>query len=260
MPINLLAQTGTDSNKDMVSDEVLATVNTVNLATLTAFTALCGIVANVLNIVVFLRQGFNDTVNIGLFGLALSDLCSLIALEGVCIFWNPMIIRELPVIAQEVQHLIACWPQTCFARITSSITVYITFERCLCVVIPLSVKRVITPRVTTCVVVGIYTTTVVMIIPEYATCYMGWKLIPEQNRSLLGLILFPGRYETTRVNFNLGVGTQVALFGGLVVFSVLLVVKLKEKSRWRQSVGISGNSSKKLSSVKENRTVKMITL
>lgn len=254
------SQLGTHSTNDMVSDQLLAIFNTVNLAILAAGIALCGIIANVLNIVVFVKQGLNDTVNIGLFGLALSDLCSLITLEGVCVFRNRIILHELPVVADEVQHLMACWPHACFARITSSITVYITLERCLCVVIPLKVKNVITPRMTTCVVVGIYLTMIVTVIPEYTTCYMGWRFIPEQNRSLLGLLLFPGKYEMTTLNFNIAVGTQVASFGALIVFSVLLVVKLKEISKWRQSISTCGGSLTKDTNSKENRTMKMITL
>lgn len=245
---------------DLISDEIIVTVNTVNLATIGACIALLGIVANLCNIVVFIKQGLNDTVNIGLLGLAVSDLCSLMSLEAVCTIRNQLILRHLPVVADEVQHLTACWPHTCFARITSSITVYITFERCLCVVVPLKVKRIVTPKLTACVVVGIYITMFATLVPEYITCYLDWKYLPGQNRSLLGLFLFPGKGEMTALSFNLSVGTQVAAFGALILFSVLLVTKLKEKSKWRQSISTCGGSSTKEPSVKENRTVKMITL
>lgn len=250
--------TKADMNKgaDLISDEVLIILLTVNLAVLAGLIALFGIVSNILNMVIFIKQGLNDTVNIGLLAMAVSDLCSLVTLEWINILNNPLFIDNVPLVAVDVQHLTAAWPHASFARITSWITAYITFERCLCVVLPLKVKSIITPRVTICVIVCIYAATILTLIPEYASCYIDWRHVPQLNRSLLGLVFRPGRDQMATLSFNLGVGSQVASFGAVILFTSLLVIKMSQKSRWRKSTSNSAHET----SIRDKRSVQMIIL
>ncbi|GFR63549.1 chemosensory receptor A [Elysia marginata] len=49
----------------------------------------CGIVANIINIIILKRNGFTESVNVSLLGLAVSDLMALIFTVPVAVFRNP---------------------------------------------------------------------------------------------------------------------------------------------------------------------------
>ncbi|GFO08207.1 transposase [Plakobranchus ocellatus] len=51
---------------------------------------LMGTVTNVLNIMVFCRQGFRESINVSLCGLAVSDLGCLLTLQWLNICFNPL--------------------------------------------------------------------------------------------------------------------------------------------------------------------------
>ncbi|BFZ11291.1 hypothetical protein BsWGS_14330 [Bradybaena similaris] len=243
-----------------VSDDLVDIFHIVNLAILAGVIAAFGIAANIINIVVFLKQGFSDTVNISLFALAVSDLCALITLEWVNLLRNPLFIYRVPFLPDEVQHLTAAWPHACFARITSWITVYITLERCLCVVVPLKVKSIVNPRVAVCVLVTIFLVMFLTLLPDYLTCYLDWKFDSSHNRTMLGLLFLKGRDEMAALSFNLAAVTQISSFGAVIIFTVVLVIKMKEKSKWRSSIAHAGTNSSDGIQKKDNKVVKMIVL
>jgi hypothetical protein len=58
------------TKKDFINDEILEMINIILLVFLASAVSLFGIVSNVFNIVIFVKQGLNDTVNVGLMGLA----------------------------------------------------------------------------------------------------------------------------------------------------------------------------------------------
>lgn len=248
-------------NIAFLSDELLTAFNTINLAILAGSVSTFGIVANVINIVIFLKQGFSDTVNISLLALAVSDLCSLLTLQLVNLVRNPLFIHQVPLIADEFQHLTGGWPHACFARITSWITMYITFERCLCVVMPLKVKRIVRPKVAISVLVSIFLVMILTMIPDYATCYIGWKFVPARNRSALGLIFLANRnVHVVALSFSLTACTQISSFLAIILFTTILVVKMKQSSKWRLTLANNGQHSLKGSQKRDNKTVKMIIL
>ncbi|CAG5133307.1 unnamed protein product [Candidula unifasciata] len=251
---------GSDHKFGFISDYLVEIFHTVNLAFLAGIISVLGIVANILNIVVFLKQGFNDTVNISLFALAVSDLCALITLQWVNLLRNPLFIYRVPFLPDEVQHLTAAWPHACFARITSWITVYITLERCLCVVVPLKVKRIVNPTVAVCVLVSIFLVMFLTLLPDYLTCYLDWKFDSTYNRTMLGLLFLKGRDQMAALSFNLAACTQISSFGAVIVFTSVLVIKVKEKSKWRSSIAHSGANSSAVISKRDNKVVKMIVL
>ncbi|XP_059156746.1 uncharacterized protein LOC131941490 [Physella acuta] len=90
-----------------------------------------GIVGNIINTIVYLNMGFNDSVNVSLFALAVSDLCSLLMSMARVPFYAPNYksSSDLLMFATQFHILIAGWPRTVFTRITAWITAFTNFER-----------------------------------------------------------------------------------------------------------------------------------
>lgn len=232
----------------------------VNYIFLCGFISMFGIVTNVINMIVFYRQGLNTTTNISFFSLAVSDLCSLLIQQLFNFYINPMSKQfNLPMSFTEVQYLTSSIPRQIFARITFFITVYMTAERCLCVTFPLRIKQMITTRKTIVILIHIYIVIIICVLPIYTTHYLGWKFYPERNKTLLGLII---------LRMNNGASTTVYVIhslSGLLAFLVILILtsilltKLKEKSSWRKTANMHQDKSGSISS-RDRTTMTMVAL
>ncbi|GFR58188.1 chemosensory receptor B [Elysia marginata] len=164
-----------------VSDSLKRLFETLNFSVLSGTISVLGCAANVINIVVFYRQKFSDSVNISLMGLAISDFGALITLVWMSICFSPPFrALPLPFNPAEVQYLTAGWPHVCFARITSYITAYVTLERCLCVTVPLKVKTIITPKRTTLTIISIF----LILFASLAPVYFGIRLGPVDTTTV----------------------------------------------------------------------------
>ncbi|KAH9514458.1 hypothetical protein Btru_025309 [Bulinus truncatus] len=246
------------TSQRFLSDEQRTVLEVVNYVFLCGGVSLFGIVSNVINIVIFLRQGLRTTMNISFFGLAISDLCCLLNLLCFTVLLNPLVERSgLPIISREFQYLVAGWPYVCFTRITSLITAFMTAEKCLCITFPLKVKQIITPR-RAAVVIGLtYVLIFISLIPEYATSYLDWKFYPPRNRTLLGLVFTPDRKNMGGLVFILNASLIALSYLLVVVFTAVLIYKLKHSSKWRKE---NHRDSSELTSRRENKAVTMVLL
>lgn len=232
----------------------------VNFVFLSSIIGWLGIVANVINILVFSRQGLKNTVNISLLGLALADLCSLVTLEWICICRNPLVAdADVPWVLSDFMNLTGAWPHVVCGRISSFITVYITAERCLCIIAPLKVKQIVTPARTTVAVCFIYLLNILTLVPEYATAYLGWKFYPNINKTLLSLSYTADRSSVGGLVFFLSSVLGMISFGAVAIFTFILVIKLKQTSEWRKRA-VSGKTQSESTVRRENKTVKMIVV
>lgn len=243
-----------------LSDHVREIFEIVNLVCVASIIALFGIVANMINMIVFYKQGFKNTVNIGFCALAFSDITCLITLQCASIYMNPVLastwVHWLPL---ETYYLLIAWPHVCFSKITSYITVYLTAERYFSIALPLKVKDLINPRTATSILCMIYIFNLMILVPEYATSYIGWRFVPERNATLIGLIFTSSRRSVEGIVNILHFILGMASFVGAVVFTSLLVIKLKQSSRWRRQA-TSTNSNREGISNRDKKTVKMVVL
>ncbi|XP_013065800.2 N-formyl peptide receptor 3-like [Biomphalaria glabrata] len=228
----------------LVSDETRMIFQIVNFATICQAIDVFGTVTNVINAIIFARMGFNDSVNVSLFGLAISDLGCLVTLIWLNTCFNPLFNQsDIPFEAVEIQYLTAGWPHVSFTRVTSWITAFITLERCLCITIPLKVKLLITPKRVAGVVVLIFLIMVVVTLPVYYCNQFDWKYYPSKNRTLLGLVFTADREAIERILFTINsVVIPFSAFFAVIICTVILVIKLKEKTKWRQSSTAAGKS------------------
>lgn len=244
----------------IMSYQVRRLFEIVNCVFISNAVCLFGLVSNVINMVVFSKQGFNSTMNISFFGLAISDLCSLLALLWFNVCVNPVFEGAgISLDPAEVQHLTACSPHNCFSRITGFITVFITAERCLCITLPLKVKDIITPRRTIVAVGSIYLLMMVSYVPEFASVYIGWKYYPAKNKTLLGLAFTSNRESMEGLAFILYAVLGTLSFMAVVILTVLLVFNLKRKAKWRQESTFDNKQSENITN-RDKKTVNMVIM
>ncbi|XP_059177661.1 FMRFamide receptor-like [Physella acuta] len=225
---------------------------------LSSILGVLGVFGNVVNIIIFYRQGLNNTVNISFTGLAISDLSSLVTLLWFDVCVNPLFAYSgIPMVTSEVQHLSGGWPRACFARITTWITVYITAERCLCIASPLKVKKIITPKRTTVILCSIYIFTILPLIPEYSTAYLSWQWDDNFNTTVLRLGFTPNRHEMEGLTSLVYFIYVLLSYFSVVLLTGILVYKLKQKTKWRQESTFDNLQSEKLSN-RDRKTISMV--
>lgn len=251
-----------DSNKMMtvLSDHGRIVFEIINFVFVCSIVGIFGITSNVLNIAIFYNQGFNNSANIGFFALAISDMSCLVALQWASVCMNPLFgASGVPWHPLEVMYLSGAWPHVCFSRITSFITVYITAERYLSIALPLKVKHIVTPKVTTVLICLIYAINLMTLIPEYATSYLGWRYVLRFNKTLIALVFTSSRNCVEGMVYVLHSLLGISSFGGVIVFTSLLIGKLGQSSEWRKEVTSEQRRRESMSN-REQKMVKMILL
>ncbi|KAK7005230.1 growth hormone secretagogue receptor type 1 [Biomphalaria glabrata] len=222
-------------------DQELVTRSDLQLWVLVNYVVVCtglgllSLVANIINLFVFAKQGLNNSINISLFCIALSDLIKVVSIEWMAVCWNPYV-HELgaPVIFTDLLYLTAGWPTGCAHNIAIFITAYITLERYLCIVTPLKIKDIITPRRTVVVIICIKCMCISYLVPEYAYVYYDWNFYPALNKTMLGMAFRQEARDLKGLTFLI---QAILIVFGLIsvgLFSFLLISELKKQSTWRK--------------------------
>lgn len=244
----------------LLSDEEREIYQLVNYVIITGSISVFGVASNVINLLIFWRQGFTNSMNISFFSLSVSDLCSLVTLLWFNTCVNPLFVNSgVPMVTAEVQYLSAGIPHICFVRITGWITVFITAERCLCITTPLKIKQIITPKRTTVTVCAIYTITIASFIPEYQTSYLSWKFYPHRNKTMIALFFTSNRKSLEGLVYFFYSILGISAFTTVIVFTVVLIVALKKKTRWRKTANVDKCSGESISN-RDKKTVSMVVL
>ncbi|XP_005109211.2 uncharacterized protein LOC101846166 [Aplysia californica] len=244
----------------ILSREARTAIVMVNFGVLSAAVGLFGIATNIINIVVFTKQGFSDTVNISLLSLAISDLGALLPLPWMAVIVNPWFVQaDLPFIPDEMITLTGGFPHMCFARITGWITAFVAFERCMCVSLPLKVKSIITRKVVIGVNVTIFIMVFLSMVPMYSTSYFGRKFYPDKNRTMVGILYTGNKEEVQAVSlFITDFAGPMSAFTVVLVSTVVIRVKLVQKAKWRQTASGAAVSKAEIPT-KDKKVVVMVT-
>ncbi|XP_012943201.1 growth hormone secretagogue receptor type 1-like [Aplysia californica] len=207
-----------------------------------AIICLFGILANVINLIVFIRQGFKDTVNISLFSLAISDIGSLLPMLWMSIGFNPFLVNAyLPFDLQDALYLTSGWPHICFARISGWITASIMLERCLCIAMPLKVKTMITVKRTVIVLDSIYVAMIGAFLPVLYAIRLEPLYSPLKNETKFRIVYIPNGLAIEGVLFLINAISQLTSFSAVIICTIILVQNLISKSKWRKSTSSSGD-------------------
>ncbi|XP_059169398.1 allatostatin-A receptor-like [Physella acuta] len=226
-----------ESSLGMVSDEVRLIFQAMNFAVICQLMDIFGTCTNIVNVVVFVKQGFKDSVNVSLMALAVSDLGMLGTLIWHNLCFNPLFHEaDLPFDSIEMQYLTGGWPHVVFTRITSWITAFITLERCLCIALPLKIKSALTPKRVTAIMVTIFLLLIGSVSPVYYANRYGLKFFPDRNKTLIGLIYTPDREQVEKVSFTINnIIIPFTAFLTILACTIVLVVKLRQQTKWRKN-------------------------
>ncbi|GFO28726.1 chemosensory receptor a [Plakobranchus ocellatus] len=221
----------TDEQFDII---FLVLVYTVQISNIAAF------IGNILNIAVFVKLGFSEPSNISLISLAATDLaCVVFSLwTHLCILinFNDSI---LPFNATNVSYATTGGMFAFLTRTVAWITAFITFERCLCILVPLKVKTLITQRSTLMAMIIIVTLTFSPFFFIYSRYSFVWVFYPHLNATLLDLEVNNEEYfiqiETVLVVIC-GVIQPILAMSIVLMCTVVLVIQLRKISSWRKFV------------------------
>ncbi|GFO35277.1 chemosensory receptor a [Plakobranchus ocellatus] len=237
---------------------------------------MCAIIANSLSIAVFVKLGFSEPSNISLTALAVCDLTLgvLSTWSNLC-FWLTYHDVRLPFDSANVSYLTGGIQWPFLSSTIAWITAFISFERCLCILVPLKVRRLITPRGT---FAGMLIIILLTFCPSFFTFIrykFVWVFNPYLNVTILSTI--PVNSELAilfeKISFTIcGVIQPLLAFSILLICTVLLVVQLRKISSWRMSVtsaksqrvqpeqnpGASSSAAEARISQKEERLVRMV--
>ncbi|GFO30434.1 chemosensory receptor c [Plakobranchus ocellatus] len=163
---------------------------------------LFGLLANMINIVVFIRAGIKDNVTISLFSLSMSDLMFLfLNLPTVSTLVVVQIHPDWPwrnniVVVEKTLY----WPAFTFYDFSSYVSVWLGVTRCACVAMPLQFKSVFTKARTVKAVLFLFVIAVSLRLPIIVVQSYLARLDPIQltvnrfndilNRSILPWLTF----------------------------------------------------------------------
>ncbi|GFO43404.1 chemosensory receptor a [Plakobranchus ocellatus] len=197
-------------------------------------------IGNSLSIAVFIKLGFSESSNISLTALAVADLVCVVSAfwSNLCFLLN---FRQsiLPFNATNMALLTGSGLWAFVSRTVAWITAFISLERCLCILVPLKVKRIITPRSTLIAMVCICALTFCPFLSSFFTYSFVWVYYFHLNATILDVVPSSNKYAILleKIVFVVcGVIQPLVAFSIVLVCTVFLVVQLRKMSSWRKSV------------------------
>lgn len=246
----------TIADLSIIPAEALFYILMVNFWGIGLATSVFGIITNILNIIIFLKQGRRDAVNISLLGLAITDLGSLLTLTMTNICFIPSFQSlDLPFVPMDFMYIWA-WLHIMLTRITSWITVYVTFERCLCVSHPLKVKVFITPKRTVVYILFLYLIMLVSVVPVYYPTRAAKIFDSSRNKTINGISLLPNRNDIETVSFVINCIVPTSAFVSVIICTTILVKQVRRKEKWR-TISTMSRQTDNLSR-RDTKVIKMV--
>ncbi|BFZ07960.1 hypothetical protein BsWGS_10999 [Bradybaena similaris] len=218
----------------LVSNETLLVFQWIAYCVVCQVINMLGVISNIINIACFIKQGFKESVNISLLGLAVSDLGCLLTLMWICICYTPAFeAADLTFDTTDVTYASTGMVHLTFSRITCWMTAFITLERCLCITTPLKVKLLITPRRTSIIVFIIYATLTLSQVPVYSVNRLGQKFFPDRNKTLLGLVYTPNMEYVEKISSYVNMFLPFIAFVTIISCTAILIITLYSNNEWR---------------------------
>ncbi|KAI8781876.1 hypothetical protein BgiBS90_017272 [Biomphalaria glabrata] len=167
----------------------------------TVLVCLFGIAANIVNLLLFRKLGYQDGVNVTLTALAISDLGGLIFELVYTVMMDPYILEVDLVVFKVVTGFITGFMFEYFTRFSGVITANAALERFLCVTCSLKVKTIITNKDSVAVNWSIFILHSMYLFPQFYTSYFDWTYVPERNKTVYVIYLNSRRAEVFPVTY-----------------------------------------------------------
>ncbi|RUS78928.1 hypothetical protein EGW08_013306 [Elysia chlorotica] len=141
--------------------------------------SLAGLVTNALNMLVFGKTGLNTGINISFFALSAADFAcaALYVLEAVIMVDMSHLVR-LPVDIVDLEYVVSYWLVS-VVSFASWVTGIISVERCLCIVMPVRVKRIVTRKLVVALIAAMLVVQSLMLMASLVL--MQFEVIPAKS-------------------------------------------------------------------------------
>ncbi|KAK3767767.1 hypothetical protein RRG08_052910 [Elysia crispata] len=248
--LNLDLRPGAGKVKDIwvIDNHFKHVFTTVTLGFIGTILCSVGTVGNIINVAVFCRMGFKETINISFLGLAVADIGCLLTQLWLNVMYIPAF-RDLadwllPFDPADptFRNVTAAWPHICFSRITGLVTAYATLVRCLCIAMPLQVKTMLTPGRSLAVIVSIFLSMFAVVSPVFFASPLGWKYSPSRNRTLYMQLGVDNEVE--QITYGLSNVCGYVAFFVVILCTSILITSLRRKARWREGATSAGAAGK----------------
>ena len=231
---------------------------------ITIAVAVASTCSNTVIIIVYRRLGFGDATNVSLTALAASDLVGSVTAILSCLCHVIAAIPNVP-FTYEIFMFSVYTPHLMATRVSALITSYISVERYMCVLLPLKVKSLITPKRTSRAMVFLF-----------VAGFIGWPIdcvvypihksfFPILNRTMLRASLSTDPTMIKLREFNHIYYTFIlpmSTFFIVLLCTILLSVSLQKSKAWRDenksNTAIKGDVKKGAAKSKEARAVKLV--
>lgn len=240
-----------DKATKIIRDDVLFYFRSAVSIILTILIATVGFTANTFNIIVYYKQGFRDSVNITFMALSVWDLslCFFCGVAAVCslidTYFPLRYFNTLP-----IKYVYVAYSRGFTYILATSVTVYLSVERCACVVFPLKVRGIFTTRRVILVNVSIVMFGLACATPAWATQGTQWVYSPADNITHLVLWISANRRQIDLFldTFN-GMALPILAQTVITIGTGLMIHGIKKSSRFRNKadnlrMSSSGYSSK----------------
>ncbi|KAK3804189.1 hypothetical protein RRG08_012069 [Elysia crispata] len=239
-------------------------------------TILCtfGLVSNIVNLMVYTRQKNKDTVTLSLTYLSVSDIGVLLGSLFSCLCYATFRYDPFtPVDAMSLQYVIGAQVRHMFINISLLTTVFVSVERCLCVVMPLKVKFLVGIHRTHAANISFYLFIFATYIPDFISKTLEWKHDPRVNATRLMMSLAKNRKTMEHIKDSIN-HIMLPFVGQIIVMgaTILMVSALTASSRFRQKsktepTNLTNADSNKTESKswrqmnnRDKRVVRMVTI
>ncbi|KAI8786135.1 FMRFamide receptor [Biomphalaria glabrata] len=228
----------------LIPSPALSIILICNYLVIGLFVSALGTLGNLANIVIFTKEGYQDSVNITLSALAMSDIGALLLQMAVSVLnspiWNDV---DIPFLSAATLCTQFFYPRQYFIRVSGVITAFAACEKCLCVVFPMRVRQIITRNFAIgancfiCIILLLY------FYPPYYSAYLDWGLDVKQNKTKITVYYRSNAEKVLRIAYLVSdLSVPYITFCILILCNAVIVVKLKSKSKWRQSVAVRNSN------------------
>ncbi|KAK3782109.1 hypothetical protein RRG08_052373 [Elysia crispata] len=202
---------------------------------------LFGFVANITNIVVFLKVGAKDNVTILLISLSLSDLAFLALITpSVCGYIIQGLLKFQWPFHDHLLKFTLYWPAFTAYDLSAFISVSLGAMRCACVAMPLKFKLVFTKSRTIKWVFFLVVLAVSLRMPVLTIFRITWRTDPMTNVSSLYLASV-NKASMSRINDILNRGVVIWFnYVTMITCVIVLSYNLYQSSKMRQSLAVKG--------------------
>ncbi|XP_076467219.1 uncharacterized protein LOC143298286 [Babylonia areolata] len=241
-----------DNPDNIVSEAVEQAVDTAVGGVCLPLLFLLSAPTNVLNMLVFWRQGLRERINLCLFYLSLVDLLHMLHAFFCNVDRLYMGLTQAgrfgPVFQFLADHRLLGLRSLTW--LSGFLSMFIACERCLCVVSPLKSQTVLSTR-TTCYVLAF---TTLFCLTGFAFQSMRWSLVcvfdPRTNITLKALRTsrFYTRYQShlNVLTFSFATVQPLIYVTVIVTTTIVTSVKLRKMAAWRERTSSSSLSSREM--------------